>query len=819
MAHLASRLPAGTVTLLFTDIEGSTRLLAELGDAYVELLSEHRTEVRRAFTAHGGIEVDTQGDAFFYAFASARSAVRAAGEVQEALERGRTRIRIGIHTGEPMLTDEGYVGMDVHRAARIMGAGHGGQVLISESTRDLLTDAVALRDLGEHRLKDLSAPQRLWQLGDTDFPPLKTLHQTNLPVQATPLIGRTQELEEAGELLANHRVVTLIGPGGSGKTRLALHLAALTVEDAPDGVWWVPLAAIDDPRLVLPTIASTIGSPGDLGAYLRSKRMVLLLDNLEQVIESATEMADLLSGAAGLKLLITSREPLHIAGEATYPVQPLAEAEATALFTQRSGVAEPSDVIAAICRRLDCLPLAIELAAARITVLPPAQLLDRLDQRLPLLTGGRRDAPVRQRTLRATIEWSHELLTNDERALFRRLAVFAGSFALDAAEAVAGADLDILQSLAEKSLVRLWPSGRFGMLETIREYAAEQLATDPGAAAIREAHARFYQALVERRETDLRGSRQDEALAEVELEHPNIRAALAWSLAAGHPELAVAICAAVHGYWMRHGHLAEGRRWIQAAMDAVPNGFELARARSAYGGAVLANLLGDWAGAKALAEIGMELGRTAGDRLSVGGSLLAHGRPLLAMGDVEGARANFVEAAEIGKSIGESMLESMSLFNLAYLSLTSDNLPLAAEQMHAALTAFRAADDEYGVARALTGLGSIALREGRNADAAAFLRDSLAREHAHHNREGALWALELLSAALADSDPGHAARLLGAAQALRDDVGTPLQDRELEIHDATVATLRESLGDEALEVALGIGMHIDLDEVVGRAPG
>jgi len=451
--------------------------------------------VRAAFQRHGGVEVDTQGDSFFYAFSSAKEAGRAATDAQAALVEGPTRIRIGIHTGEPLVTEEGYVGIDVHRAARIMSAGHGGQVLMSQATRELLDDSCI--DLGEHRLKDLMAPQRLWQLGPGEFPPPRTLHQTNLPIQATPLVGRERDLTEAGALLKRARLLTLSGPGGSGKTRLALQLAADSVDEFPDGVWWVPLAAISEPALVLPAVAQTLGTRGDLHSYLRTKRLLLVLDNLEQVIDCASDIGDLLSGAPGIRVLTTSRELLRVAGEHEFPVGPLAEDEAVALFVERAVLAEPRGAVREICRRLDCLPLAIELAAARTTVLPPSQLLVRLSDRLGLLTGGRRDLPARQRTLRATIEWSHDLLRPSEQVLLRDLGVFAGGFTLAAAEAIVGADLDTLQALVERSLVRRSQSGRFGLLETIREFARERLEAHPSAEQLKEAHARFYLALAE----------------------------------------------------------------------------------------------------------------------------------------------------------------------------------------------------------------------------------------------------------------------------------------------------------------------------------
>ncbi len=422
------RLPSGTVTFLFTDIEGSTRLLQQLGDRYPEALLEHRRLLRGAFRQRHGVEVDTQGDAFFYAFPRASDAVAAASDAQVALADGDVRVRMGVHTGEPFLTGEGYVGMDVHRAARICSAAHGGQVVLSDATARLVD--VDMHDLGEHRLKDLSAPQHLYQLGHEDFPPLRTVNFTNLPVQPTALVGRDRECEQVGALLREHRLVTLVGPGGTGKTRLALQVAADAIEDFEDGVFWVPLAAIRDPELVEPAIARVVGVKDGLANHLASRQALFVLDNFEQVVDAASRLAELLGSAPRIKLLATSREPLRLSSEWEYLVPSMSHSEAVALFTERARALrsefQPDQAVAEICRRLDGLPLAIELAAARIKVLSPAQILERLGRRLDLLTAGARDLPDRQRTLRSTIDWSYELLLPMERELFARLGLFSG---------------------------------------------------------------------------------------------------------------------------------------------------------------------------------------------------------------------------------------------------------------------------------------------------------------------------------------------------------------------------------------------------------
>ncbi len=472
-------LPRGTVTFLFTDIEGSTRLLHELGsDRYADELAGHRRVLREAFERHGGVEVDTQGDAFFVAFPTAPGALQAASEAQEALE---LPVRMGLHTGTPLLTDEGYVGPDVHRAARIAAAGHGRQILVSASTAALLEPSNSLLlDLGEHRLKDLSAPERIYQAGEGEFPRLKTLYQTNLPVPATPFLGREDELAAVGELLARDdvRLLTLTGAGGSGKTRLALQAVAAAADEYPQGVWWVPLAEVRDSGDVLPAAARALGGGASLEEIVGDRRLLLLLDNFEHVIDAAAEVAALLEACPRLDLVVTSRERLRVGGEQVYSVPVLARGDSQRLFVARARAAlpefEPDEHVDELCARLDDLPLAIELAAARTQLLTTAQLLERLGKRLDLLRGGR-DAEVRQRTLRATIEWSYELLSAEEQELLAALSVFQGGWTLESAERVCGADVELLESLVDKSLVRRIGSGRLFMLETIREFAGEQL--------------------------------------------------------------------------------------------------------------------------------------------------------------------------------------------------------------------------------------------------------------------------------------------------------------------------------------------------------
>jgi predicted ATPase/class 3 adenylate cyclase len=599
-----AELPTGTITLLFTDIEGSTRLLQRAGDAYAALLDEHRRLLDEAFRRHGGVIVDSEGDAFFVAFASAKDAVAGASDAQHALaahewrEGHEIRVRIGLHTGEPRVVEgRRYVGLDVHHAARVMAAGHGGQVLVSEATRVLLDDGTHLRDLGEHRLKDLSRPQRLYQLEldglPSEFPALKTLDNrpTNLPIQPNELIGRERELEEAAALLSNgYRVLTLTGTGGAGKTRLALQLAADVVEEFTNGVFFVSLAPVRDSELVAPTIAGTLGlreQPGEtvietLGDYLADKELLLLLDNFEQVLAAAPAVSGLCAGAPGLKLLVTSRTPLHLSGERTYPVPPLELRESVRLFADRAHAAtlefavtdENSDAVAEICRRLDRLPLAIELAAPRIRSLPPEALLRRLDQRLKLLTGGAQDLDERQRTLRATIEWSYELLPTAERELFAQLGVFVGGSRLDAAEALCesiGIDvLDGLHSLVEKSLLRQRADAdgepRFWMLETIRDYALELLGEAGTLADTRRRHAEWFVAHAEHGDVESRTGDQTAWFEQLDADIANLRAALDWAEETRDGELMLRLATALWEFWATRGHIAEGTTVLEDAL-------------------------------------------------------------------------------------------------------------------------------------------------------------------------------------------------------------------------------------------------------------
>jgi predicted ATPase/class 3 adenylate cyclase len=714
-----AELPTGTVTLLFTDVEGSTRLLHELGDRYASVLAEHRRLLREAFARHGGVEVDTQGDAFFVTFERAPDALAAAAECNSELAGGPIRVRIGIHTGEPLVTDEGYVGVDVHRAARIMSAGHGGQVLLSEETRALIGGDQTLTDLGLHRLKDMRRPEKLFQLGDHVFPPLKTLDATNLPVAVGPLLGRERELAELQSLLAERRLVTVTGPGGTGKTRLALQIVADLVGSPKDGVFWVPLADLADPALVLPTIAQTLGARTDLREFLQGKQLVLLLDNFEHLLPAASAVAELLATAKGLRLVVTSRAPLRLSGEHEYPLEPLLSDDAVTLFLERARGASRTlvrdETAEAICRRLDCLPLAIELAAARTRLLAPETLLERLDDSLALLTGGARDAPERQRTLRATIEWSHALLDERGKELFARLAVFAGTFSLRAATSICATDIDVLQNLVEASLVKPAGDDRYLMLETIREYAAERLDQRDDTLEVRRRHAEFFTCLAEDAQYELRRDAVRLALAEDE---PNLRAALAHSAGTHNSDLMLRLVGALYYFWFNRDQIAEGTHWLKRAIEMAPPSRSRLRARALKGLASMHGAAGDVASADALLEEALNIVREIGDDQETGSCLnnLANSK----------ARQNDIDAAE---DLLEQALavrrDPSPLINLTHLALVKRDYVKARQRAEECLSLSNETGNDINAFQARRELAALAALEGRYDEAAPVVRELL----------------------------------------------------------------------------------------------
>jgi predicted ATPase/class 3 adenylate cyclase len=805
-------LPTGTVTFLFTDIEGSTRLLQELGDRYAEALAEHRRLLRDAFVERSGVEIDTQGDAFFVAFSRAQDAVAAAAAAQAALAAGPISVRMGLHTGEPMLTEEGYVGIDVHRAARIAAAGHGGQVLLSQTTRDLLDSTFELRDLGDHRLKDLTAPERIFQLGHEDRAPLKSLNQTNLPVQPTSLIGRERELGEILDLVRGHRLVTLAGPGGAGKTRLGLQTAAELVDEFRDGVWFVSLSALRDPKAVLPTIGQTLGVPQQqtLDEYLEHKQALLLLDNFEQLLEAAPQIAGLVQATAATKVLATSRSPLHLAGEREYPVPPLTDEDAVALFVERVRSAKPSfepdEHVGKVCRRLDNLPLAVELAAARTRILTPAQLQERLEQSLPLLSGGARDAPERQRTLRATIDWSYDLLDDEERQLFRRLAVFAGSFDLEAAEEVCEADLDILASLVEKSLLRQTVEGRFFFLATIREYAAEQLAEDPAFDGLRRRHAERTLRVAE-----AAMSRRHEGIDELQALHDDARTGLEFLAGDRKTELALRLASAFGDFWLVRGHIREGRRRLEAALadgTSAPADIQIgAMVRAAR----LARVGGDTDGAERHALGALALARDVSDAPANGEALRELGQVAQARDDHAHALALYDEALAVAREADDSILPTLTDLG---------DVSLAAGEFERALVysgeATQLADAPGPKAGAAFNTASALIQLGRGDEAPPQLHDALETVVALDYPELIGWCLIATSALVVD-EPREALLLLGSGEAAVRSAGAELGPAEQRLREWVLAPLRQRLGPDDVEKGLESGRSLSIEDGVSLA--
>ncbi|MEX2644630.1 MAG: adenylate/guanylate cyclase domain-containing protein [Gaiellaceae bacterium] len=813
-------LPSGTVTFLFTDVEGSTKLLHELGaEEYARALAEHRRILRDAFAAHGGVEVDTQGDAFFVAFPTAPGALAAAAEATEGLATGPIRMRIGLHTGTPHLAEEGYVGSDVHKGARIAAAGHGGQVLLSKETRELAGVEVDVADLGEHRLKDFAEPVWIFQLGAGRFQPLKTISNTNLPRPASSFVGREREVSEIGALLRDGtRLVTLTGPGGSGKSRLAIEAAAELVPEFRNGVFWIGLAPLRDPTLVMETVARAVGATDGLAEHVAERELLLLLDNFEQVVEAAPELPALLESCPNLRVLITSRELLRVRGEVEYAVPTLAEREAVELFSARSDLA-PDETIAELCRRLDTLPLAVELAAARTSVLSPAQILERLSHRLDLFKGGR-DADPRQQTLRATIAWSYELLGQEERRLFARLAVFVGGCTLEAAQELAEADLDPLQSLVDKSLLR-HTDERFWMLETIREYAAERLEESGEADRLRRKHAEHFLALAEEAAPNLRGASASPGpwLDRLEAEHDNVRAAFDRLQVIGETQRVLRLAGALWVFWNVRGHLREARRRLDRALDGNERP-TAARARALVGAAAVSAASGDSATATMRAEAALTLHRSLGDRW--GAALSQSYIATAAAQERDWAKAQPIaeKCARAFEELGDEHYAMLAKWLLAWMCRELGDRERARALAEENVGRARALGDERVEARSLGSLAMLAVDEGRLEDAVATLKEANRIHRALGDRfEIALDLCRFARALAAAGRPGTAARILATGEALREQIGATLESwiaMEAKLGE-TLTAARAQLGAAAFAEAWEQGRSLTADEAVELA--
>ena len=867
--------PSGTVTFLFTDIEGSTKLWQSQPARMRAALARHDGLLRHAIESHGGHVFKTVGDAFYAAFPTAPQALEAAVQAQRSLScepwepECPIRVRMALHTGSAEERGGDYYGTTLNRVARLMGAGHGGQVLVSAPTQELVRDFIPagarLSDLGEHRLKDLARPERVFQITihalPSEFPPLKSLENrpNNLPLQPTPFVGREREVETVGKLLdrSDVRLLTLTGAGGTGKTRLALQTAADRIEEYEDGAYFIDLASLTDPSLVPSAVAHELGVaevPGQpiedtLKVYLADKEMLLLLDNFEQILPAAALAPRLLASSTGLKVMATSRAALRVRGEQEYPVPSLSvpditrlpslvglsEYDSVRLFVERARSVKPDfevssqngPAIAEICYRLDGLPLAIELAAARVRMFPPQSLLSRLASRLKLLTGGARDLPARQQTLRGAIDWSYDLLSEEDQVLFARLSVFVGGRSFEAIEAVCNPEgkLDVLssiESLIEKSLLRQEEGAggepRFVMLETIHEYAREWL--QECGEEYQRRHAEFFLALAEEAEPELRGPRQREWLDQLEEEHGNLRAALSWSLEGGDAELGLRLAGALYLFWNTRGHLSEGRRWLEDAVAAGPDAPTKVTSKALLGIGFLAMAQGDYARARVALVGALRLAREAGDTTLTMRALGIMSNLNLFEGMYDAAREAAEELLSMARAVGDAVRTAIALNILGEVARLQGEYDRAGELYQASLELARQVGNPDGIVVGLINLGIVALRQEKPDKAKASLGEGLRLARSLQDQPNTIIALaELAAVAAVDGDPFRAVRLWAATAARAEAIGLVVGEPDRIEYELFLLPLRSELDESEFRAVWDEGRAMSLERAVEYALG
>jgi predicted ATPase/class 3 adenylate cyclase len=865
-----AQLPAGTVTFLFTDIEGSTRILTQMGDRYAGLLAAHADIMRSAIVSHGGAEVDTQGDSFFVAFPSAVEAVGAAATAQRAFaeaewpEGSEVRVRMGLHTGEGRLGGEGYVGLEVHRAARIAAAGHGGQVLVSDATRALvegtLPQGLSLTSLGQHRLKDFEKPMRISQLDivglpDT-FPALKTLdtHPGNLPEELNSFIGRTSELGDVKGLIGSHRLVTLTGPGGTGKTRLALQTARELIAGLKDGAFFVDAAAIRDAAVFPLAVASALGirvDPGGdaltaVGTQLRDRELLLVLDNLEQIDGAASVVEALLSAGPRVRILATSRIPLSTYGEQEFEVQPFetgisARSDAIDLFVDRARAVRPAfeltdedaAAVAEVITRLDGLPLAIELAAGQVRVLSPSAILSHLDTRRALLTSSARRRPERQRTMEQAIAWSYDLLDEPERRLFARISAFPGGCSLDGAGAVGDAGdlgrpvLEVLGSLISNSLLRraeeLDGEPRFTMLATILEYASDRLRQDFDADATYRRLADFYLRFAEEAAPHLAMEEQATWLDRCEREGANLRRVLDWAIEVGQADIGMRTATALAHFWQLRGPISEGRRAL-GTLVTVPGSSSTTLAKGFSAASELAWWDGDYESTRQHAEAALSLVQGTRQQVEVE-ALYNLCRALLWTGlmgsaaDLDRAEDVVRQSRRLAEDLGDRRGIAKGLRGLGMvLAMGRGDVAGALPMFEQAVALLEELGDRTETVDALVALGnghrfSRDLEGGRT----LYLR-AIDLANAAGNRPVTTGLLFLVAAV--EGEMGRhdrVATLWGAATAAREASGALKPPMAARLTGDPLSAARAALGDDHVERALAAGRAMDYEAMLSFA--